>query len=177
MLEMSQKMARSKEKTWYMITINLCDWKARWAGGSLPMRCILSANSWETEHVPVMLEMLHSMNADTEYMLSMELFDTDSSAGTVFSSAMIPCRLEQSKYRVQLDFDPVCQIIVDPEGVLIHRHCHTCVKSQCKLYRCLGCKVQSYCSYECQKKDWKAHKKVCTILNNLRSQRNLEALD
>jgi hypothetical protein len=28
-------------------------------------------------------------------------------------------------------------------------------------FTCEGCKVARYCGKECQKKDWKAHKKVC----------------
>ncbi|RPA72403.1 hypothetical protein BJ508DRAFT_381582 [Ascobolus immersus RN42] len=38
--------------------------------------------------------------------------------------------------------------------------CKICSKSG-KLLQCGGCKTVSYCSKECQKTDWKAHKSIC----------------
>jgi len=35
-----------------------------------------------------------------------------------------------------------------------------------KLLKCGGCKIQYYCSKECQVKDWKEHKKICKRMNN-----------
>jgi hypothetical protein len=174
MLELSRKMARTTEKTWFMITVNLTDWKRRLTEKRLPVRAIMSANSWQTEHIPSMLDMLYSMDSDTEYMLSIELYDTETST-TVYSCAMIPTRNPQLQTSPSVPLE--CQFIYDPEGAMFQRHCHTCMRVGCKLYRCQSCRVQRYCSNECQKKDWKDHKKVCTILNSLRTQRNLESLD
>ena len=43
--------------------------------------------------------------------------------------------------------------------------CHVCGKSRVymngKLYLCSRCKSQRYCSVECQRKDWRKHKKRC----------------
>ena len=33
---------------------------------------------------------------------------------------------------------------------------------------CSACMMVSYCSRECQKKDWKTHKSLCKILTNIR---------
>ncbi|KAF8878364.1 hypothetical protein CPB84DRAFT_1688354, partial [Gymnopilus junonius] len=43
-------------------------------------------------------------------------------------------------------------------------NCMTCGKdAQSDLKVCSGCKVAKYCSKQCQKEDWKNHKKECTI--------------
>jgi hypothetical protein len=39
--------------------------------------------------------------------------------------------------------------------------CATCKQSPSNLMRCSGCMLVSYCSRDCQKKDWKAHKLFC----------------
>ncbi|CAP65695.1 uncharacterized protein PODANS_7_960, partial [Podospora anserina S mat+] len=41
--------------------------------------------------------------------------------------------------------------------------CTTCSKSasEVPLKRCAKCTLTEYCSRECQKQDWKAHKKIC----------------
>ena len=43
--------------------------------------------------------------------------------------------------------------------------CHFCAKSQAqiadRLKLCNGCRSVSYCSVECQRNDWRAHKKEC----------------
>jgi hypothetical protein len=43
-----------------------------------------------------------------------------------------------------------------------------------KLGKCGGCKVASYCSLECQKKDWKSHKSVCGSLADARKSTKIE---
>lgn len=43
------------------------------------------------------------------------------------------------------------------------QHCTTCKKTppEVTLKRCSKCSLTPYCSRDCQKADWKAHKKVC----------------
>jgi hypothetical protein len=41
-----------------------------------------------------------------------------------------------------------------------HSTCQTCKKPQAK-HKCSVCRFARYCSKECQKKDWKNHKKTC----------------
>lgn len=43
--------------------------------------------------------------------------------------------------------------------------CCAICKSQGRLLRCRSCKKVWYCSAECQKIDWKQHKKVCRLLS------------
>ena len=46
------------------------------------------------------------------------------------------------------------------------RKCNVCglTQKQKKLKKCGSCKCVFYCSLECQKRDWKDHKKVCKTL-------------
>ncbi|VDI14185.1 Hypothetical predicted protein [Mytilus galloprovincialis] len=43
--------------------------------------------------------------------------------------------------------------------------CFQCFSySQVKLLKCSGCKISTYCSKQCQSKNWKTHKAVCEIV-------------
>ena len=44
----------------------------------------------------------------------------------------------------------------------IRGHCGQCGQKSSSC--CSRCQLVSYCSRECQKKDWKTHKKVCKTL-------------
>ena len=39
--------------------------------------------------------------------------------------------------------------------------CFTCSSTDKKIFTCSICQVAAYCDRECQKKDWKEHKKIC----------------
>ncbi|KAK7178332.1 hypothetical protein PSPO01_15620 [Paraphaeosphaeria sporulosa] len=41
-------------------------------------------------------------------------------------------------------------------------HCSTCQKVAPDLKRCAKCRSVYYCSRDCQKSDWKLHKKICS---------------
>lgn len=41
--------------------------------------------------------------------------------------------------------------------------CTHCEKAPANLKTCAKCKVAQYCDRDCQKADWKAHKKICNI--------------
>ena len=43
-----------------------------------------------------------------------------------------------------------------------HNACALCGKSDGNVSKCARCKETTYCSAECQRADWKVHKKVCT---------------
>jgi hypothetical protein len=47
--------------------------------------------------------------------------------------------------------------------------CHFCESKQTgdtKLLQCSACKMVRYCDRECQRKDWKFHKKGCALLQS-----------
>ena len=56
--------------------------------------------------------------------------------------------------------EPVHMIRIQMKDV----DCMVCSKNLDKARYCGGCKMASYCSIECQRKDWKHHKKICTKL-------------
>ncbi|KAJ7167308.1 hypothetical protein C8R43DRAFT_984815 [Mycena crocata] len=50
--------------------------------------------------------------------------------------------------------------------LVTYRACFSCHKSETKKHRfsrCGACHIPAYCSVECQKKDWKSHKKSCQL--------------
>ncbi|KAJ7691807.1 hypothetical protein B0H17DRAFT_1133589 [Mycena rosella] len=50
--------------------------------------------------------------------------------------------------------------------ILAHRTCAFCYKSETKTHkfdRCGACLRPAYCSKDCQKKDWKKHKRTCQL--------------
>lgn len=44
-------------------------------------------------------------------------------------------------------------------------HCLCIHVSRVKLQKCSKCKISTYCSKKCQRKNWKIHKEVCTLLH------------
>ena len=42
-------------------------------------------------------------------------------------------------------------------------YCQSCGKTELRLFRCSACRSATYCSKECQCKNWKEHKPVCII--------------
>jgi hypothetical protein len=47
------------------------------------------------------------------------------------------------------------------KGKNLDHECNTCGATPPALSKCAACGAVKYCSKECQKKDWKQHKKVC----------------
>ena len=44
-----------------------------------------------------------------------------------------------------------------------------CVDDRKELLRCSGCKQALYCSTECQREDWRVHKRECNLLQVIKS--------
>ena len=57
--------------------------------------------------------------------------------------------------RLGIPYEPIYNRTEDP------KICVTCGVKRRRMKYCSGCKVATYCSKECQIKDWKAHKKRC----------------
>ncbi|KAF8169934.1 hypothetical protein BJ912DRAFT_933544 [Pholiota molesta] len=47
-------------------------------------------------------------------------------------------------------------------------NCEDNKTAQSQLNRCGGCELVRYCGADCQKSDWKRHKKICKIIKSLR---------
>ena len=74
------------------------------------------------------------------------------------SSASSPLPHAQQRDYVRISALPASKVALEA--------CHFCSKSQAqiadRLKRCERCRGVSYCSVQCQRSDWPAHKKVCT---------------
>ena len=56
--------------------------------------------------------------------------------------------------------------------------CATCYEVDVEVLQCARCKITNYCSKECQTKDWKSHKVLCSPYTELkRGQPLLDTLD
>ncbi|KAI0533239.1 putative MYND domain protein [Xylaria digitata] len=51
----------------------------------------------------------------------------------------------------------------------MERTCNNCKKASSELKRCAKCSTTLYCSRDCQKADWKTHKKICGKQSHERS--------
>jgi hypothetical protein len=52
----------------------------------------------------------------------------------------------------------------------IIKTCQTCHKRDAKMNKCSLCRSTYYCSPDCQRKDWNAHKETCDPVNALDSR-------
>jgi hypothetical protein len=80
--------------------------------------------------------------------------------------------LDLSKYPQQTHHPRSWQYLktkpVNMDNFVERKRCHTCKNKNVALVCCSRCKAVQYCGKECQKKDWKEHKKACS---NLKDQR------
>ena len=58
-----------------------------------------------------------------------------------------------------------CKAAYKPSGVHIFKtrdqKCNKCGKNKDSMSKCAGCGAAFYCCKECQKENWKVHKKFC----------------
>lgn len=77
---------------------------------------------------------------------------------------LVESRSVISKGILQKLREQVCEVVVreDSNSKKTKERCERCKNRKgAKLYLCKGCKCTHYCSYACQKRDWKEHKAQC----------------
>lgn len=67
----------------------------------------------------------------------------------------------------QVSSGGIYAVTYSANGDTMEQVCMVCEKRQGKLKKCSACHVTCYCSAECQKKDWKEHKLVCSTKANI----------
>ncbi len=87
-----------------------------------------------------------------------ELHGADEHTLVKFLRKRIPCHCLDEKYKAVKSVKKVgicCNLKCSIPGNLVERS---------KMLCCTGCGVANYCSRECQKEDWKHHRKACNDL-------------
>lgn len=51
-----------------------------------------------------------------------------------------------------------------PKAEIVLKYCYTCLKFEWNLLTCGSCKYITYCSVDCQRKNWPQHRKECRKL-------------
>ena len=57
--------------------------------------------------------------------------------------------------------------ITEPQNLKSVEKCVVCCGGQQEMYRCSACHSGVYCSKACQKKEWKGHKDLCVVIQQL----------
>lgn len=106
------------------------------------VKFIPSSDVWKCE------EFLSLLKSSTESICSMH-------EGQGFSGFMNACK------EVGFSFSMSYGTLDTPTGNSDNKKSNCVVCKEESQFTCEGCKVARYCGEECQKKDWKTHKKVC----------------
>lgn len=181
LLAQSQQSARVREKSWFSIFVNACQWRQRWSTATLPFRCLFMQNNWQIENDPRLLKMLYDMDAETQIMISLHLQD-DTETNVLLTCAMVTTPDRQSigdggEKEDKLPFALWGRFLFDPDPAMLKPLCMTCDKLCRRTYRCSICRVQRYCSTSCQRRHWNKHKDSCAILRRLADQRDINLPD
>ena len=58
--------------------------------------------------------------------------------------------------------------VIEPQNLKsVERKCVVCCEEEVEMYRCSACHSGVYCSKACQKKEWKGHKDLCVVIQQL----------
>ena len=85
-----------------------------------------------------------------------ELYDADEHTLVIFFRKRIPCKCLDEKYEVVKSIAKV-GLCANPKCSLPDRKA-----ARNKMY-CTQCRLENYCSRECQVADWKIHKEYCQV--------------
>ena len=98
---------------------------------------------------------VHKTKAISNWSKVVELYDADDHTLVSYYRKRIPCACLDEKYKEVKS--------VKKMGVCYNLTCSQPgrMKERSKMFSCTRCGVANYCSVECQRADWKIHKKNC----------------
>ena len=179
LLATSKRQARQCQRSWFLCTINLEDWLQIHLK-PLVIQCRISPNAWRQESNMEVLRSLHTMNLETQYMLTFEIIANSTTMKPLLTTTVIIDRKNPasaiSDYEKSWVASVLVQVMLQGIEQPLKWICALCSKvvSGVKNSSCGDCQAERYCSRECQVFDWPSHKLRCHLLKQLREQRTID---
>lgn len=168
----SKKQALLTGKTWYLLKIDIEDWM-KMDDKPLNAELLLDVRGRGVEKYTQFLQTLDKMNAETHYMISLEIFTPENVLSAVYTLSPSVPFLQEDFGEVPWKVSPKIVLLSEASKICSKKICHACLKIDLdgKFLVCGKCRERRYCSKACQLMDWRVHKERCVLLAKIRASK------